>query len=116
MQQAIDEGFILDVLKNYTTYHSYYKIAKIIEDDPKMDKSQGAKAIAKFATLHPTNIAQKTQIMIEHFRNSTKKKIGGKAKAMRQDCTHLGIFLNLKTILPKINITTLMYWLHFPGV
>ncbi len=92
MQQAIDEGFILDVLKNYTTYHSYYKIAKIIEDDPKMDKSQGAKAIAKFATLHPTNIAQKTQIMIEHFRNSTKKKIGGKAKAMLVTASRLHAF------------------------
>lgn len=82
MRQAIDEGFILDVLKNYTTYETYYRLARAIEDDPELDKRKAVKAIARFVSLHPHNIAQKTEVMIEHFRQITSKKIGGKAKAM----------------------------------
>ena len=82
MRQAIEEGFILDVLQNYTTYKQYYKIAKKIEGDPEYDKVKGARAVSKFESLHPHNIAQKTAIIIEHFRDITKKKIDGKAKAM----------------------------------
>ena len=82
MRQAIEEGFILDVLKNYTTYERYYKIAKTIDGDPEYDKVKGSKAVARFESLHPHNIAQKTAIMVEHFRDITKKKINGKAKAM----------------------------------
>ena len=82
MRQAIEEGFILDVLKNYTTYERYYKIAKTIEGDPEYDKVKGSKAVARFESLHPHNIAQKTAIMVEHFRDITKNKINGKAKAM----------------------------------
>lgn len=82
MRQAIEEGFILDVLKNYMTYDTYFKIGKTIADDPKYDKSKGNKALGKFLSLHPHNLAQKTQIMVEHFRTVTKNKIGGNAKAM----------------------------------
>lgn len=82
MKQAIEEGFILDVLKNYTTYKEYYRFSKSIEDDPELNKRKATKAIARFASLHPVSIAQKTEIMIEHFRQVTMKKIGGKAKAM----------------------------------
>ncbi len=82
MRQAIEEGFILDVLKNYTTYETYYRFCKTIEDDPELNKSKAAKAIGRFASLHPTNISQKTEVMVEHFRQITIKKIGGKAKAM----------------------------------
>lgn len=82
MKQAIEEGFILDVLKNYTTYQQYYKIAKKIDDDPEIDKIKGAKAVRNFASLHPHSIAQKVAIMIEHFNEITKHKIGGNAKAM----------------------------------
>ena len=82
MRQAIEEGFILDVLQNYTTYQQYYKIAKKIEGDPEYDKVKGARAVSRFESLHPHNIAQKTAIIIEHFRDITKKKINGKAKAM----------------------------------
>ena len=82
MRQAIEEGFILDVLQNYTTYKQYYKIAKKIEGDPEYDKVKGARAVARFESLHPHNIAQKTAIIIEHFRDITKKKIDGRAKAM----------------------------------
>ena len=82
MRQAIEEGFILDVLKNYTTYKTYYRIIKSIEDDPEVDKKKAARALARFMSLHPHNIAQKTEIMVEHFRKFTSHKIGGKAKAM----------------------------------
>jgi type I restriction enzyme R subunit len=82
MKQAIEEGFILDVLKNYTTYKTYFKLSKEIEDDPKVNKKKASRAIARFLSLHPHNLAQKTEVMVEHFRQIVSKKIGGKAKAM----------------------------------
>ena len=82
MRQAIEEGFILDVLNNYTTYELYFKLTKAIEDDPKLNRKKASKAIGKFVSLHPYNLAQKTEVIIEHFRQVVAKKIGGKAKAM----------------------------------
>lgn len=82
MRQAIEEGFILDVLQNYTTYKLFYKLTKAIEDDPQLNKKKASKAIGKYISLHPHNLAQKTAVIIEHFRHSVAKKIGGKAKAM----------------------------------
>ncbi|WP_026367574.1 type I restriction endonuclease subunit R [Bacteroides sp. 14(A)] len=82
MRQAIEEGFILDVLANYTTYELYVKLSKAIEDDPTLNKKKANKAIGHFINFHPHNIAQKTEIIIEHFRYVTAKKIGGRAKAM----------------------------------
>ena len=82
MKQAIEEGFILDVLKNYTTYKTYYKLSKEIEEDPNVNKKQAARAIGRFMSLHPHNLSQKSEVIIEHFRQVVSKKIGGKAKAM----------------------------------
>ena len=82
MRQAIDEGFIFDVLRNYTTYTTYYKLIKACENDPEVERKKAAKALARFMKLHPVNIAQKTEIMVEHFQAVTRHKIGGKAKAM----------------------------------
>ena len=82
MRQAIEEGFILDVLQNYTTYKTYFRLIKSIEDDPQVDKTKAARALARFMSLHPYNISQKTELMVEHFRHFTMHKIGGKAKAM----------------------------------
>ncbi len=82
MRQAIEEGFIMDVLKNYTTYATYYKLVKASEEDPNVERKQAAKALARFMRLHPYNIAQKTEVMVEHFNAVTRHKIGGKAKAM----------------------------------
>jgi type I restriction enzyme R subunit len=82
MRQAIEEGFILDVLKNYTTYATYYKLLKACEDDPNVERKEAATALARFLRLHPHNIAQKTELMVEHFRSVTRHKIGGRAKAM----------------------------------
>lgn len=82
MRQAIEEGFILDVLEHYTTYKTYFRLIKAVKDDPKLDKRKAAAALARFLSLHPHNIAQKTEVMIEHFLSSTKHKMGGYAKAM----------------------------------
>lgn len=82
MRQAIEEGFILDVLQNYTTYQLYFKLTKAIEEDPKINKKKAAQAIGRFVALHPHNLAQKTEIIIEHFRQVVASKIGGRAKAM----------------------------------
>src|SRR5690625_2974781 len=82
MRQAIEEGFILDVLQNYTTYDTFFKIEKSINDDPEVAKRKASKEIARFVSLHPHSIAQKAAVMIDHFRQSVKHKIGGRAKAM----------------------------------
>ena len=82
MRQAIQEGFILDVLQNYTTYEAYYKLEKAIEDNPKFKSRKAQRRVAKFASLHPTAIDQKVEVIVEHFRRHVHKKIGGQGKAM----------------------------------
>src|SRR5438093_1212678 len=82
MRQAIEEAFILDVLKYYTTYATYFKLLKACDDDPNVERKQAAKALARFMRLHPHNIAQKTEVMVEHINADTRHKIGGRAKAM----------------------------------
>ena len=82
MRQAIEEMFILDVLKHYTTYRSYFKLLKACDEDPHVERKKAARALARFLRLHPHNIAQKTEVMIEHFNAATRHKIGGRAKAM----------------------------------
>ena len=82
MRQAIEEGFILDVLQNYTTYRTCYQIAKNVEDNPDVPQSQALKMIRKFSELHPYNIQQKTALIVETFRDVTKQKINGRGKMM----------------------------------
>ena len=82
MRQAIEEEFILDVLKHYTTYATYFGLLKACEDDPNVERKKAAQALARFMKLHSYNIAQKTEVMVEHFQAVTRHKIGGKAKAM----------------------------------
>jgi type I restriction enzyme R subunit len=82
MRQAIEEGFILDTLKHYTSYETFFKLGKEIQDDPKFEKKKAARALVKFALLHPHNIEQKTEVMVEHFRAKIKNLLGGRAKAM----------------------------------
>jgi type I restriction enzyme R subunit len=82
MRQAIEEGFILDVVKNYTTYATYYRLVKAIEDDPRLPKKKAARALARFMSLHPYNLEQKTEVMVEHFRQKVLGHLGGQAKAM----------------------------------
>ena len=82
MRQAIEEGFILDVLTNYTTYETFYRLLKAAEDDPALPKKKATRALAKFMSLHPHNIEQKTEVITEHFRRSVMHRLGGRAKAM----------------------------------
>jgi type I restriction enzyme R subunit len=82
MRQAIQEEFILDVLANYTTYATYYRLANGLGDDPELPKGKAASALARWVSLHPTNIAQRAEVIVEHFRHHTAIKIGGRAKAM----------------------------------
>ena len=82
MRQAIEEGFILDVLANYTTYATYWKVGKAVTDDPEYDTRKARRSIARFVSLHPHNLAQKAEVIVEHFRAHTRHRIGGKGKAM----------------------------------
>ena len=82
MKQAIEEGFILDVLENYLTYPTYFKLVKTAIDDPEFNEEKAKKVLRRFVELHPHAIAQKTSIILDHFMNSTRHKIEGKAKAM----------------------------------
>ena len=82
MRQAIEEGFILDVLENYTTYRAYWRLFKKIEDDPRYDKAKAAYLLKSLVDLHPHAIDEKVRIMIEHFTSKSQGEIGGRAKAM----------------------------------
>ena len=82
MRQAIEEGFILDVLANYTTYSAYWRLFKTIEDDPRYEKGKAAYLLKSFVELHPHAIGRKVQIMVEHFAEQVHDRIGGRAKAM----------------------------------
>lgn len=82
MRQAIEEGFIMDVLANYTTYRTCYKVAKAIPDNPEVPASKAMKLIRRYTELHPYNIRQKAELIVETFREVTSKAIGGKGKMM----------------------------------
>jgi len=82
MRQAIEEHFIHDVLKNYVNYETFYKVEKSISEDPEVAKKKATQEIARYVSLHPHSIAQKTSIIMEHYRKVTRHKIGGRAKAM----------------------------------
>ncbi len=82
MKQAIEEGFILDVLQNYTTYQTFYKLNKKIEEDPTLQTASAKRQIARFVELHETNISQRIEVIVEHFRTTVMNELGGTAKAM----------------------------------
>lgn len=84
MKQAIEEGFIMDVLQNYTTYQSYYALLKKIEDDPEYDKKKAQKKLKHYVESHEHAIKKKTILIVDHFIDEVikKRKIGGLAKAM----------------------------------
>ncbi len=82
MRQAIEEGFIHDVLEHYTCYKRYCKLIEKVADDPEVPRRKAARALARFIELHDYEIAQKVEVIVEHFRTHTCHKIGGRAKAM----------------------------------
>lgn len=99
MRQAIEEGFILDVLQNYTTYSTYWKLLKTVEDDPRYDKRKAAYLLKTFVDLHEHAIAEKVRVMVQHFRSQVAGKIKGQAKAMivtRSRLHAVRYFLELK--------------------
>ena len=82
MRQAIEEGFVMDVLQNYTTYKRFFGLIKQVEDDPEVPRRKAAKALARYLELHPVNIEQVVAVIVEHFRLHVMREIGGRAKAM----------------------------------
>lgn len=82
MKQAIQEGFILDVLQNYITYNTYFKLNKEIKEDPELQTNEAKRQIARFVELHETNIAQRVEVIVEHFRTTVMNELNGTAKAM----------------------------------
>ena len=82
MRQAIEEGFIRDVLESYTTYTVYWRLIKKIEEDPRYDKSKADYLLRSFVDLHPHAIERKVRVMVDHFVGNSQSEIGGRAKAM----------------------------------
>ncbi|MFB2835112.1 type I restriction endonuclease subunit R, partial [Floridanema evergladense] len=82
MRQAIEENFILDVLQNYTTFKTYFKLVQAIAQDPKYSKIKAAKKIKDYADLHPHAIRSKIKVIVDHFHNQVADQIDGQAKAM----------------------------------
>ncbi|MEK7293113.1 MAG: DEAD/DEAH box helicase family protein, partial [Actinomycetota bacterium] len=82
MRQAIEEGFIFDVLENYMTYKTYFKLVKMIEDDPEYEKRKATAVLKRYVDLHEHAIKKKTEIMLDHFYKNVKGKVNGRAKAM----------------------------------
>ncbi len=82
MRQAIEEGFILDPLRNYVTYATYWKLVNQNPDEREVDPSKANPLLARFAVTHPSTVAQHAKIIVEHFRAHTRGRLGGRAKAM----------------------------------
>jgi type I restriction enzyme R subunit len=82
MRQAIDEGFILDVLKRFMPYAVFWKVASTLEDDPEVERRKAAAEVVRFVSAQPETLEEKAKIIVEHFRTATRKQIEGRAKAM----------------------------------
>jgi type I restriction enzyme R subunit len=104
MRQAIEEGFILDVLENYTTYKAYWRLLKTIQDDPQYESGKAKALLRRFVELHRHTIDKKINILVEHFHNHIAHQIGGKAKAMivtRSRLHAVRYFLALRSYLSE---------------
>jgi len=118
MRQAIEEDFILDVLQNYMTYKSYYQLEKTIEDDPELSGRKAQSRVARYASLHPTAIGQKVEIIVDHFRRHVMNEINGQAKAMivTQSREHaLRYYLGLKEYIKNQHYSDLKALVAFSG-
>ncbi|MDX3315845.1 type I restriction endonuclease [Streptomyces sp. ME03-5684b] len=82
MRQAIEEGFILDPLRNYVTYNTYWKLANLNRDEKEVDPSKANSLLARFALMHEHTVSQHAQVIVEHFVAHTRGRLGGRAKAM----------------------------------
>jgi type I restriction enzyme R subunit len=118
MRQAIEEQFILDVLQNYMTYSTCFKIAKNTQENPELPESRATKIIKKYEKLHPYNISQKAQIIVETFRETTRHKIGGKGKMMVVTDSRLAAvryFHEIKRYIKEQNYTDMDVLTAFSG-
>ena len=119
MRQATEEGFILDVLANYVTYKRYYRLANgLTSGDPEVEKGKAAAKLARYVDLHPANLDQRAEIIVEHFRAVTATKIGGRAKAMvvtRSRLHAVRYFEAIKRYIKKHNITGVDALVAFSG-
>ena len=118
MKQAIEEGFILDVLQNYMTYDTYFKLNKEIEEDPNCKTSDAKRQIARFIELHDTNITQRIEIIVEHYRNNVMNQLEGKAKAMVITPSReaaVKYYKAFKDYIAKMNYTDIQPLVAFSG-
>ncbi|CDN48251.1 type I restriction endonuclease subunit R [Neorhizobium galegae] len=118
MRQAIEEGFILDVLQNYMTYKAYYELEKAVEDDPKLSGRRGQSKVARYANLHPTAIGQKVEIVVEHFRRHVARLLDGQAKAMIVTSSRdhaLRYYLGVRDYIAQRGYTDLRALVAFSG-
>ena len=119
MRQAIEEGFILDVLANYVTYKRYYRLANGLKSgDPEVEKGKAAAQLARYVDLHPASLDQRAEIIVEHFRAVTATKIGGKSKAMvvtRSRLQAVRYFEAIKRYIKKHGITGVDALVAFSG-
>ena len=83
MRQAIEERFILDVLKHYITYEAYFHLVQVGDEDPHVERKKAARALARTLTFHEVNLRTKTEVMVEHFRTHVRHKIGGRVLTQR---------------------------------
>lgn len=119
MRQAIEEGFILDVLQNYMTYDTCFKIAKNTDENPELPESRATKIIKKYEKLHPYNISQKSQIIVETFRDTTRNKINGRGKMMVVTDSRLAAvryFHEIKKYIKEQNYTDMDVLTAFSGI
>ena len=114
MRQAIEEKFILDVLQNYTTYKTFYKLEKQGIEDPEVATGKAGRAIAKFMELHPYNIAQKVHVIVDHFVSKVMPKIDGRAKAMVVTRSRLQAVKYKQAFddISRRRVTQSSHWLH----
>ena len=118
MRQAIEEGFILDVLANYTTYRTCYRIAKNIPDNPEVPASRAVQTIRRFEELHAHNLRQKTEIIVEIFLDTTRGKIGGKGKMMVVTASRLAAvryYQEMRNYLKERHYTDVAVFIAFSG-
>lgn len=118
MRQAIEEGYILNVLQNYMTYSTCFKIAKNTAENPELPESRATKIIKKYEKLHPYNISQKAQIIVETFRSTTRYKIGGKGKMMVVTDSRLAAvryFHEIKRYVESLRYTDVDVLIAFSG-
>lgn len=118
MKQAIEEGFILDVLANYTTYKTCYQIAKNVPDNPDVPVSKAVRTIRRFEELHPYNLQQKAAIIVETFRDVTRSKIGGRGKMMVVTSSRLAAvryFRNIEQYIKDNNYYDMEIFIAFSG-